>query len=205
MIKSNNIKIYKEDWWATPIWFFDIEDESIDFNNIQKECYKEKEDDQLGRSISNINGWQSKFVVFNKYKEISKVLKIIASNAHAFIKDMGVDEKYKFNIYDYWININNKGSYNLAHTHPQSLFSCIFYIKAPKNSGGVLFWQNQILQMGIGGYTKHNNAYNFESVKYEAIEKRVIVFPSYVLHSVEENKSNEDRISIAFNFSINKE
>jgi uncharacterized protein (TIGR02466 family) len=201
MTLEDNIKVYKHDWWATPIWFFDLND-NFDFNKIEKECYKEKKDDALGRSISNINGWQSKIVSFDKYEEISKVLKIIDFNSDIFFKDLGVKENYKFRIDDYWININSKGSYNLPHTHAQSLFSCIVYIKTPKNSGDLLFFQNQILQLGMSAFTKHNNAYNFESVRYSVAEKRVIVFPSYVLHSVEENKSNEDRISISFNFSF---
>ena len=200
MTKENKIQVYKEDWWATPIWFFDLNDD-LNFNKIEKECYKEKTINEVGRSISNKNGWQSNFVSFDKYEEISKILKIIDLNSHIFVKEFGVRENYKFSIVEYWININNKGSYNLAHIHPQSLFSCIIYIKVPKNSGGILFWQNQISQLGMGGYSKHNNSYNFESIKYEAIEKRVIIFPSYVSHSVEENKSDEDRISIAFNFA----
>ena len=204
MTIKDNIQVYKQEWWATPIWFFDLKDD-VNFKSIEIECYKEKKDDVLGRSISNINGWQSKFVAFDKYDEIYKVLKIISLNANVFIEDMGVDEKYKFSINEYWININSKGSFNAPHTHPQSLFSCIIYIKTPKDSGNILFLQNQILQLGLGGYTKNNNFYNFESIKYEAIEKRVIVFPSYLLHQVQENKSDEDRISIAFNFNALKE
>jgi uncharacterized protein (TIGR02466 family) len=200
MILEDKIKIYKQDWWATPIWFFDIEDELIDFKKIEKECYEEKEKDFLGRSVSNINGWQSNLVISDKYPEILKVIKNIANNAHIFIKDMGINKETKFFINDYWININNKNGYNIAHTHPQSLFSCIFYVKTPKNCGDVVFWKSQFLQIATSGYTDNNNSYNFECIKYEAKEKRVIVFPSHVLHSVEENKSDEDRISIAFNF-----
>ena len=46
------------------------------------------------------------------------------------------------NIYDsepvlgnMWANINPPGGMNRAHQHPNSLWSGVYYIKAPKNSG----------------------------------------------------------------------
>ena len=34
-----------------------------------------------------------------------------------------------------WANINPPGGMNRAHQHPNSLWSGVYYIKAPKNSG----------------------------------------------------------------------
>ena len=34
-----------------------------------------------------------------------------------------------------WSNINPPGGMNRAHQHPNSLWSGVYYIKAPKNSG----------------------------------------------------------------------
>ena len=41
-----------------------------------------------------------------------------------------------------WANINPPGGYNRPHVHPNSHFSGVYYIKAPKNSGK-LFLMNQ--------------------------------------------------------------
>jgi uncharacterized protein (TIGR02466 family) len=196
------IEIHKQDWWATPIWFFDIENDDIDFNKIESECYQEQNLDNIGRSVSNINGWQSQVIPFDKNDEIKKAIQVIASTHYAYTNAFGTKDNLEFSIDNYWINISNKGGYNAAHNHPQSLFSCVFYIKTPKDSGDIVFYKNYMEQFAINPYTKNDNAYNFETVKYPAIKKRVIVFPSYVLHSVEENKSDEDRISISFNYSI---
>ena len=37
-----------------------------------------------------------------------------------------------------WANINPPGGYNAPHIHPNSLFSGVYYIKAPKNSGNLV-------------------------------------------------------------------
>lgn len=200
--KMVGIEIYKQDWWATPIWFFDIENNDIDFDKIESECYQEKKLDNSGRLISNINGWQSQFIPFNKNDEIKKAIELIASTQHIYNNDFGVKDDLEFSIDNYWININSKGGYNRPHNHPKSLFSCVFYVKTPKNSGDILFYRNQMEDFVLNPYTKNNNNYNFGHIKYSAIKKRVIIFPSYVPHSVEENKSDEDRISISFNYSI---
>jgi uncharacterized protein (TIGR02466 family) len=197
------IKIHKQDWWATPIWFFDIEN-NIDFNKIELECYREKNLDNTGRLISNINGWQSQLIPFDKNDEIKKAIQVIASTQHIYNNDFGVKDDLEFGIDNYWININNNNSYNIAHTHPNSLFSCVFYVKTPKDSGDILFCRNQMEDFILNPLTKNNNAYNFQHIKYPAIKKRVITFPSYVSHFVEENKSNEDRISISFNYTIKR-
>ena len=38
-----------------------------------------------------------------------------------------------------WANINPPGGYNKPHLHPNSHFSGVYYIKAPKNSGQIVF------------------------------------------------------------------
>ena len=36
-----------------------------------------------------------------------------------------------------WANINPPGGMNRAHQHPNSLWSGVYYVKAPKNSGNL--------------------------------------------------------------------
>ena len=38
-----------------------------------------------------------------------------------------------------WANINPPGGYNMPHIHPNSHFSGVYYIKAPKDSGNISF------------------------------------------------------------------
>ena len=38
-----------------------------------------------------------------------------------------------------WANINPPGGYNRPHIHPNSHFSGVYYIKATKDSGDIVF------------------------------------------------------------------
>ena len=55
------------------------------------------------------------------------------------MKILGLEPK----VYSYDINkpnINYPGGFNRPHLHPNSLFSGVYYIKAPKNSGNIIFY-----------------------------------------------------------------
>ena len=42
-------------------------------------------------------------------------------------------------------------------------------------------------------------------IHFNPTEGKIIVFPSHLNHLVQENKSNEDRISVSFNIRLNKD
>jgi uncharacterized protein (TIGR02466 family) len=203
MLQQNKNKIYRQDWWATPIWFFDI-NEKIDFKKIEQECLIEKNNDKVGRFKSNKNGWQSDLIVFNKYKEIENLLFYITNNVKSVIKDFGLKKNYKLFVNEYWININNKNGFNKSHIHPGSLFSSVIYIKVPKNSGKIVFERNPLETFILEQYCDEKNPFISPNISYEPIDKRVLIFPSYLSHYVEKNETDEDRISIAINFMVEK-
>ena len=46
------------------------------------------------------------------------------------------------------------------------------------------------------------NLWNFPKITYKAREGTMLIFPSWLLHGVEMNMSEEDRVSISFNIGI---
>ena len=52
----------------------------------------------------------------------------------------------------------------------------------------------------IDEFQKQTNCYY--DYKYEPKEGAMIIFPAHLIHKVEENKSNEDRISVSFNIDL---
>jgi uncharacterized protein (TIGR02466 family) len=189
----------RQDFWATPIWCFKVKDKSIDFGKIEQECITENHLDLDGRIASNKNGWQSNFILYNKYTEINKLIEYISKQLPECIKDFGIKKEFSFKIINYWININNKNSSNAPHIHPESLLSCIIYVKAPDNCGNLFFRKDALLTYILDKYCDNSNELNFSSVKYVPEVSKVIIFPSYMEHYVEQNLSDEPRMSISFN------
>ena len=102
-----------------------------------------------------------------------------------------------------WANINPPGGYNRPHIHPNSHFSGVYYIKAPQNSGEIVFNDpRSAAHMVMPERVKDIKppSHLWREVRVNPLEGRMLMFPSWLWHCVEPNESNDLRISVSFNF-----
>ena len=101
-----------------------------------------------------------------------------------------------------WANINPPGALNRPHLHPNSHFSGVYYIKAPKNSGQIVFNEPRSGAHMVMPTRKEGEppSHLWREVRVNPIEGRIVMFPSWLWHCVEPNESNDIRISVSFNF-----
>ena len=146
--------------------------------------YEYKKQNPITVLKSNNGGWQSSDFIMdystfpNLCKNLQDIFYQIMPNPQKYIKEM-------------WANISLFTNTNNPHSHgldsyPYTKYSGILYVKVPKNSGSVRFINPLNLNLS------HNIIPE---------EGDIIFFPSSILHFVESNLSQEDRISIAFNFN----
>ena len=99
-----------------------------------------------------------------------------------------------------WLNINYPHSYNQVHNHSRSCFASCFYVSVPKNSGNIVFYNNyEIDNYMPQKWITQFGEYNASSWTMRAENNAFYVFPAWLKHRVETNKSEEDRISISIN------
>ena len=174
-----------------------------DFSQVQalliKLAYQERDKNQ-GRTASNVGGYQSTpFLLRERNDMLSKTLSNIITNLPCFKKSI------KFNV-SAWVNINKSGDSNQNHNHPATNLAGVLWIKIPKNSGNIKllspynFTGYGELLSYTDEFQKQTNCYY--DYKYEPREGSMIIFPAHLTHKVEENKSNEDRISVSFNIDL---
>jgi len=101
-----------------------------------------------------------------------------------------------------WANINPPGGMNRAHQHPNSLWSGVYYIKAPKNSGHLKIDDPRSSAAMCRPRQKNGEKPTrlLRETHYEPIAGRCIMFPAWLMHCVDPNESNDIRISVSFNF-----
>lgn len=97
-----------------------------------------------------------------------------------------------------WFNIYNKDDFQESHYHAKSVFSCVFFLKAPNGSSPLIFESPLMPDMNTPNYTQKNNL-NFEACKYEAKEGQLIIFRSYLRHYVPKHNLEDARITLAYN------
>ena len=177
--------------------FSEIKDELIDY------AYDYKKKNPKGVSLSNRGGWQSEgFEIINE----DDVLQLFLINCLSNFPP--IKESVELRGYA-WININKPGDYNIKHVHPTNNLSGVLWIKCLENSGDIVFDSPNNFESFL-----ENKSYNDDFKKSNFIddsyhcyptEGRIIVFPSHLEHHVQENKSNEDRISVSFNIRLSNE
>ena len=101
-----------------------------------------------------------------------------------------------------WLNINYPHSYNQLHNHPRCCFASTFYISVPENSGRIVFCNNYEIEnhMPDTRITQFGT-YNSSIWTLPVKDNDFYVFPAWLKHRVEMNKSKKDRISISINAS----
>ena len=200
--KNDYIKNLVSDAFRVPI--FDVQT-TVNTQSLIDYAYELKNESK-GRVISNVSGWQSsdldiKLPVFD---ELKNTINKFAQDLHEYI-DL---KKDRLNILDnLWFNINSKGSSNRPHTHPGSVFSGVFYLKVPKNSGRIVFTNPNKLNEyhfdkdRVNSFNDYTSSYRW----YEPKQSKLIMFPANLEHYVEGHTADEDRISIAFNTKLDNE
>ena len=103
-----------------------------------------------------------------------------------------------------WAIINKKNNLNTVHTLPNNYLSAAYYVKAPKNCGKIKFLNP--VEIAKERYPKLEQAteFNQNGVEIEPEEGDLLLFPAYLMHGVNRNQTDEDRIVISFNVDISR-
>ena len=112
------------------------------------------------------------------------------------------DQKQTVKINNMWTIINTGGSANLRHQHGNSTISGAYYVRAPENCGDIVFYDPRPAPVFYYPTAVSSNLLNAQVNGITPKEGALILFPSYVDHSVNENLSNEERIVISFNIIV---
>ena len=189
-------------FFPTPVWTLQLDN----YQSINEQMYKFikiiQSKDREGISKSNIKGWHSKD--FNMQEnEPKNFIKFILPAIEQVITDMNWEkQKQSININNMWAIINTGGSANLRHQHGNSTISGAYYVRAPKNSGDIVFYDPRPAPVYTYPKALNPNLLNAQVNGINPKEGALVLFPSYLDHSVNENLSNEERIVISFNISI---
>ena len=185
----------KEGFFPTIIY---AEDFKLDTNKIAQDIIQWSRQDS-GVTKTNVNGWHSETNMHEK-SEYKPLVNELFRMAHQIFEEEWLErEPFLGNM---WANINPFGGYNKPHVHPNALFSGVYYVKTPPNCGRLI---GQDPRPGIqtcmptrkkGQPPKHL----WRDVLLQPQENRAVIFPAWLWHSVEPNQSNENRISVSFNF-----
>tara|TARA_R110002020_G_scaffold115103_4_gene264760 strand:- start:496 stop:1152 length:657 start_codon:yes stop_codon:yes gene_type:complete len=213
----------RHDLFITSVWSLEIPN----FAQINKNLLKYTFEDSEGGD-KNIYGGKESMLKSNEW--LQGVLYAAEVTAKKIADFMGVlKEAHEPKVSCFWGNINKQKEFNPPHVHPSSDLSGCYYVKIPTNGEGAEdqevpagkicfhdtrleksvstpFFDENLGYMDLANYSfpkgQRHNPWLDNVVKFQPREGMMIIFPSWLLHYVEPNLCEDDRIAISFNISF---
>jgi uncharacterized protein (TIGR02466 family) len=112
----------------------------------------------------------------------------------------GYSDSVKLEIVCSWINLHKPGNWAHSHSHLNSIVSGVWYISTTEKTGSISFLRDNLLfGSSISFDVNDINSHNQQDYSFNPRSGDVLIFPSNLIHSVNPNLDECDRISIAFN------
>ena len=184
-----------EKFFPTIVYGKDVQ---LDNNKLAQDIVNWSNQDK-GVSKTNYKGWHSTTDMGQKPEyqqlvtELLRMQKEIYDNEH-------LDRHARLG--NMWANINPTDGMNQPHIHPNSLFSGVYYVKSQPKAGRLKIYDPRPGVQFIMPVRKPGDPGKdmWRDANIQPVVGRIIMFPAWLWHSVEPNKSNDIRISISFNF-----
>tara|TARA_B100000161_G_scaffold209412_1_gene154238 strand:+ start:24 stop:626 length:603 start_codon:yes stop_codon:yes gene_type:complete len=198
----DNPEVFK--FFPIPVFKFKFEKFRYFNEELSNYIYKLYGEDSKGVDRSNRGGWHSKTFELNDKNSIQ--LKFALELQKYILKtftNLGwKTENQNIRIREMWAIINKKDDFNVVHTHPNSLLSAAYYVKAPNNCGRFQIEDLNIVKRHASPLIANQNELNMNVAGLEVTEGDLLIFPGYLPHKVARNETDDDRIVISFNVDI---
>ena len=104
-----------------------------------------------------------------------------------------------FEITGLWANMNPKGAAHPVHSHPNNFLSGVYYVRTHEGADTVNFHDPRSQTGIIRPPVTELTAENTDQVVVKVSDGTLLMFPSWLPHSVDASGSDETRISVSFN------
>ena len=156
--------------------------------------------EQLRRNLPTLNpgdGWQSEQTLHQR-DEFRDLISCVSNVAKSILRFLRISQE-AFEITGCWATVLAKGAIHKTHSHPNNFLSGVYYVRVYPGADTINFHdprsQTRIIRPPVVELTAENT----DQVVVRVTNGTLLMFPSYLEHSVDTNMSAEERISISFN------
>jgi uncharacterized protein (TIGR02466 family) len=104
-----------------------------------------------------------------------------------------------FEITGLWVNVAAPGGAVRMHNHPNNFLSGVYYVQVQEGADSINFHDPRPQAAVVRPPVTELTAYNTDQMVVRVEEGDLLVFPSWLSHSVDPNRSDRVRISASFN------
>lgn len=161
-----------------------------------------------GIDRSNRGGWHSDLELLNWARDpVTPVIRRIVTLADAATQDLQARPGHRRGwSLEAWANVNPAGAANAPHHHGGCYWSAVYYVRVDPGAGGELVLHDPRLPaLDLHApMLRFRDAGGEQGVEFRPEPGMLILFPSWLTHSVNPHRGEGLRISIAVNLSANR-
>ena len=180
----------------------------VDYDELRASCEMIADEDEAGQQWCEDHGYPG-YTSYSSLADLpwrspvfADLEKAIDKHVAAFCEDLAFDlqgRKLKCNAL--WINILPEGGTHASHIHPHSVISGTAYVAMPEGTSALKLEDPRLPMMMLAPVplkTAPQELQRFVYVKPAVGE--VLLWESWLRHEVPMNMSEEERISVSFNY-----
>lgn len=142
-------------------------------------------------------GWQSDQTLHER-EELRDLISCIRNATKSILRFLRIGDD-AFEITGCWATVLAKGAMHKAHSHPNNFLSGVYYVRTQPGADTINFHDPRHQASVIRPPVVELTAENTDQVVVRVTNGTLLLFPSYLEHSVDTNMSEEERISLSFN------
>ena len=197
--------------FVTPLYrakLNDLAKKKVSYDELRDTCIAIAEDDEAGQEWCEREGYPG----YTSYASLDDLPwrapifgdleKALDKHVAAFCEALGFDlqgKKLKCNAF--WINILPEGGTHASHIHPHSVISGTTYVQMPEGTSSLKLEDPRLPMMMMSPLRRKNAPEELRQFVYvQPIVGDVLMWESWLRHEVPMNMSEEERISVSFNY-----
>ena len=143
------------------------------------------------------HGWQSDQTLHER-EEFRDLISCVNNGAKSILRFWRIGND-AFEVTGCWATVLAKGAAHKAHSHPNNFLSGAYYVRTHPGADTINFHDPRNQTRVIRPPVVELTAENTDQVVVRVTNGTLLIFPSYLEHSVDATLCEEERISVSFN------
>lgn len=182
--------------------------EAPDQVELENSCLSIAEDDVAGQEWCEENGYPgyTSYASLDdlvwRFPVFKELVELLDKHVEAFLEDLQFNlNGGKIKLESIWINILPEGGLHTSHLHPNSVISGTTYVSVPKGASSIKYEDPRHSMMMASPQRVSEAREELKTFVYVKPEVGdVLLWESWLRHEVPMNRSEDDRISVSFNY-----
>jgi len=154
---------------------------------------------EMGAPLADLrpgHNWQSDQGL-HEDPRLAGLVEIITAAAQSLLAYLKIDAALA--VTGCWVNVNAPGTGHRLHSHRNNFLSGVYYVQVQDQANTINFYDPRPQAGVIRPAAAQSTAENTEVASLRVTNGTLLLFPAWLPHSVDINRSRQPRISLSFN------